>query len=289
LPYVISKRPEWDKFAGAVYSIAFDTVFPDGRTLQIGTAHDLGQNFSKAFGISFERENGTRDYVWQTSYGISERVIAAVIAIHGDDRGLVLPPSVAPIQIVVIPIPYKGSEEEIIEKSKEIAEKLKINGFRTQLDLREKLTPGSKYFEWELRGVPLRIEIGPRDLKEGTITLVRRDTLEKKPVKVDGVIEEAKIMLQNIEKNLKEQASAWLKNKIHDAESLEAAKVILEKESGIIELGWCGNDACGLKFEEKIDAKVLGTPADGKKLSVKRKCPICGEEAKFIIRLAKTY
>lgn len=149
IPYLISKRPEWDKFPGAEYTMAFDTIFPDGRTMQIATVHNLGQNFSKTFEIIFETPTGDKDYAYQTCYGISDRVIASIIAIHGDEKGLILPPIVAPIQVVIVPLIFKGKEDIVMEKAKEIYEKLK-GKFRVHIDDRD-IRPGRKFNDWEIK------------------------------------------------------------------------------------------------------------------------------------------
>jgi len=287
IPYTINLRPQWDKFAGAIYTIAFDTIMPDKRVMQIGTVHNLGQNFSKAFEITYLKVDGTHDYIWQTCYGISERAIAALISIHGDDRGLIIPPSIAPIQLVIIPIPYRGFEEKVYEKSREIYEILKKAGFRVKLDDREDITPGSKFYDWELRGIPLRIEIGPKDLEEETITISRRDTLERYKYKVHEMIEKIEKLLEEVEKALKKRAKQWFKNQINRIENLEEAKRIFEEKGGILEVPWCGNDECGLKLGEKLDARVLGEALDVDKYV--SKCIICGKPSTKILRLARTY
>lgn len=290
IPYLISKRPEWDKFAGASYSIAFDTILPDGRTLQIGTIHNLNQNFSKAFEITFEKRDGTRDFVWQTCYGISERVIASLIAVHGDDHGLVLPPKVAPIQVVIIPIPYKGYEEDVNRKCINARDQLKNANIRVVEDFREKLTPGSKFFEWELKGVPVRVEVGPQDVKNKTVTLVRRDTLERRVVGDDVLVENVLKIFDDIEENLRRRALEFQLSRVYRAKSVEEIIGMLSKGVFVFEVEWCGKDECGLMLEEKTNLNVLGIPID-KSLDDKeeKRCIICGEKAKLMIRLAKSY
>ena len=166
VPIIFSKRPDWDKFPGADYTMAADAIMPDGRTLQVGTCHHLGDNFSKTFDLSYEDENGERKLAHQTCYGISERCIAAMISIHGDDKGLVLPPEVAPVQVVIVPIIMKKNAETVIAAAKELEKEIKAAGLRVKIDARE-LRPGAKYYHWEMRGVPLRIEIGQRDIDGG--------------------------------------------------------------------------------------------------------------------------
>ncbi|RLI34554.1 proline--tRNA ligase [Candidatus Bathyarchaeota archaeon] len=290
VPYIISKRPEWDKFAGALYSLAYDTVFPDGRTLQIGTIHNLGQSFSKAFEITFETRDGGREHVWQTCYGISERVVAAVIALHGDDHGLVLPPTVAPIQAVIIPIPYKGYEEKVNEKAKALEEALKREGFAVHADLREKYTPGSKFYDWELRGVPVRIEVGPRDVEKGVVTLVRRDTLERKIVPEGELPQALTQLLNEIQESLRARATRWLKESLKRLGSLEEAKKLLQegKPFGVLELPWCGRESCGMRLEEELGLKALGTPYPEEK-PAEASCASCGGKAETFLRLSRQY
>jgi len=180
IPYAISVRPDWDKFPGAEYTVAFDTILPDGKVLQMGTVHFLGQGFAKAFDIKYMRSDNEYEYVWQNCYGISERLVAALISVHGDDHGLVLPSIAAPVQIAIVPIVYKGRDEEVLARCQALRDELASKGLRVALDDRKEITPGSKYFTWEQRGASIRIELGPRDLDGGTRVLVRRDTLEKR-------------------------------------------------------------------------------------------------------------
>ena len=287
LSYTITDRPDWDRFPGALCSTAFETVLPDGKTLQIGTVHNLGQNFSKAFDLTFEKEDGSRDYLWQTCYGISERVIAAIIAVHGDDRGLVLPPSIAPIQVVIVPIPYKGFEEKIKIATDRVEEKIGKIGLKVSTDNREGMTPGAKFYQWEIKGVPIRVEVGPKDIEKGVVTIVRRDTLEKSTCSEDRFEETVKSMLAAVEKALRDKTWAWLRAKIKSAETVEEAAKLLKKGSGIVELNWCGAEDCGLKVEEKTGGRVLGTPVD--KTPTAGRCAVCGKSAKTTIRVSKAY
>ena len=287
LPYSISARPAWDRFAGAINSVAFDTVFPDGKILQIGTVHDLGQNFSKAFDATFETKEGTQDHLWQTSYGISERVIAALVAVHGDDHGLILPPQVAPIQVAIVPIPFKGKEDTVNEAGRKVQGILLTLGLRAVLDDRPAITPGSKYYQWELKGVPLRIEIGPREVERGEVTLVTRTARKKLQIKIGSLPASVKEAFDGVEKEMKEEAWAWLRSHLRAAQTLDNAKELIENGGGIVEVPWCGNGDCGTKIEEKLDVRVLGTPADHSQ--VQGRCVICGGEAKESLRLAKAY
>ncbi|MCE4613253.1 MAG: proline--tRNA ligase [Desulfurococcales archaeon] len=290
IPYIISRRPEWDKFAGALYTIAFDTIMPDGRVLQIGTAHNLGQNFTKAFDFRIQLADESLDYLWQTSYGISDRVIATLIAIHGDDRGTVIPPSMAPIQVVIIPI-LAGKEEDkarVLNYAVSLKKSLEESGFRVKIDDREDVRPGAKYYYWEAKGVPLRVEVGLREVEENMVTLTRRDTLERRSAERERAIENIRELLNTIESDLKKRAWEFFKSRITRAKTVEEAKKAFESKRGIIEMPWCGKDECALKLEEELEAKTLGTPWPSEKESP-GSCPVCGSMAVTIIRLAKTY
>lgn len=287
LPYFLSERPEWDKFAGALTTYAFDTLFPDGRTLQIGTTHDLGQNFSKSFNFTFETINGDREFVWQTSYGISERLISAVITVHGDDRGLVLPPIVAPIQIVIIPILYKGYGARVNDECAKLKTKLEEIGLRVKMDDRDNLTPGAKFYEYELKGVPIRVEVGPRDIEANQVTLVRRDTLKRTECKRNNVVELVQRMCDEVQKALSDRACKWFNEHTFRTESIDEAKEFIGSDSGIVEMPWCGDKSCGVTIEETTDARILGIPLE--EHQIYGKCPICGSNANEIIRIAKAY
>ena len=288
IPYKITKRPDWDKFPGAEYTISFEQIMPDGRTLQIGTVHNLGQNFAKAFDVTYETEKGKRQYVWQTCYGISGRPIAGVLAMHGDDNGAVLPPTIAPVQVVIVPIPFKKMEKEINEACQEVASRLKKANISVEVDLREDLTPGSKYYYWELRGVPIRVEIGPRDLKQGVATVVRRDTLEKQTFKTETITEDIAKLMNTMTDDLREKALQWMNAHVYRVNQLEEAKRLLRKKAGIVEILWCGNAECGHKLEEEVNARVLGTPIDLEE-TVAGNCVVCGKKAKEIMRTAVAY
>ncbi|MHA1589997.1 MAG: proline--tRNA ligase [Candidatus Njordarchaeales archaeon] len=290
IPTIITKRPEWDKFPGAVYTIAFDTILPNGRSLQIGTVHNLGQNFSKAFDIKVQLPDGKVDYVWQMCFGVSGRVITALLTIHGDDHGPVFPPHVAPIQIVVIPIPYKGFEEKVLSKARSVFNELKEAGFRCILDDSPE-TPGAKYYKWELKGVPLRIEIGPKDIQEERVTIVRRDTLERIRVMERELISSVKETLEKMWKEMKEKALNFFKSKIVNVKSIDEAKKALD-EGCVIGASWCGNEECGINLQEKIKARILGIEVDqdlNPQKAFSSVCIGCGSSAKYKIIIARSY
>lgn len=284
IPTIVSKRPEWDKFPGAVYTMAVDTLMPDNKTLQIGTAHNLGDNFARTFDIKYEDLNGEQQYAQQTCYGISERCIAALISIHGDDRGLVFPPEVAPIQVVVIPILY-GKSDEITKACRNAADRLREKGIRAVLDESDE-RPGAKYYRWEMKGVPLRVEIGPRDLKNNAATLVRRDAGIKENVSLDDIAEEVKKRFEDIRESLLEKAQSRLKERIFDCGTLEEVKDKIPE--GIARIPWCGERECGLAMEEAVGAGILGVP-EGELGRGKGNCPVCGKETASMAIMARTY
>jgi prolyl-tRNA synthetase len=288
VPYKMTRRPVWDTFPGAVYTIAFEQIMPDGRALQNGSVHNLGQNFSKAFDITYETEKGDRQHVWQTCYGISGRPVAGLLAAHGDDNGAVLPPVIAPIQLVIIPIPHKEMDKQIIRASQHIASKLRKANMRVELDLRSDLTPGAKYYYWELRGVPIRIEIGPRDVKQKEVTLVRRDTLEKQTFKADRLLAVVRKTMQTMTEDMREKAWQWMNEHVYRVDTLEEANRLLKKRAGIVEVAWCSKEECGHKLEEQVNARVLGTPVDLNE-KVAGNCVVCRKKAKDIVRVAVAY
>lgn len=286
IPYVVTRRPEWDKFPGADYTMAFDTLLPDGKTLQIGTVHNLGQTFARTFQITYETEEGQHEYVYQTCYGLSDRIIASIIGVHGDEAGLSLPPEVAPYQVVVVPIIFKEGAQEVLDFCAKLEEQLRSAGFRVRLDDRD-LRAGKKFYEWEMRGVPLRIEIGPRDLKEGKMVLVRRDTREKEFVEyqAEELVELVEDRLGNITTHLREKAWEMLRENIREVKTLEEARDTIQENNGIVSFLWCGDEACGKDVEEKVHVDILGIQGDENT----GKCVNCGKTARYRALLARTY
>ncbi|BCU67414.1 proline--tRNA ligase [Sulfolobales archaeon HS-7] len=290
IPYIISRRPDWDKFPGAEYTIAFETLMPDLKTLQIGTVHHLGQKFTKALDVKIQAEDGSLVYPHQTSYGLSDRVISALISIHGDDHGPILHPLIAPIKVVIIPIPSVNNQKEtlnIIEHCKRVKDELGKNDVDATIDEDTELTPGEKFYKWELKGVPLRVEIGPRELNSNTVYIKRRDTLEGKSIQFEELVVEVTRTLTEIGLYLKERGEKFLKEHIFKAENLEEAKKALNEGKGIVEVHWCNDNKCGLKLEEITGGQVKGVPFE--KREVNGSCVVCGKTATNILRIAKTY
>jgi len=264
--------------------MAVDTLMPDNKTLQIGTAHHLGSNFAKTFDIKYEDINGEQQYAHQTCYGISERSIAALISIHGDNKGLVFPPEAAPVQVVIIPILF-GKSEEITKACRDVESRLKGKGMRVALDESDE-RPGAKYYKWEMKGVPLRVEIGPRDLKNNVATIVRRESGIKENVPLDNIEQEIKSRFEDIRKNLFGKAELSLKERIFDCGTLEEVKDKIP--SGIARIPWCGERECGLEMENTVGAGILGVP-EGALGRGTGKCPVCCKETESMAIMAKTY
>ncbi len=291
VPYLVFRRPDWDKFPGADYTIAFDTIMPDGRTLQIGTVHHLADNFAKTFDIKYETPNGDHAYVHQTCYGISERCIAALISVHGDDLGLILPFEVAPVQIVIIPILYKGKEENVIELSKNLFDRLKGFGYRVLLDDSDE-RPGAKYYKWELKGVPIRFEVGPKEAESGKVVVSFRDEKKKFEVSFEEVTKEKiEEWAKNMKERLKSRAVENAKSKIKFFDSLEELADWIDRRGvGLIHL--CNSTECGEEVEEKAKGSVLGRleeiPEWLGEFEPKGTCIVCGGEG-YLTGIAKTY
>ncbi len=287
VPYVVTRRPPWDTFAGAQYSVAFDTLAPDGRTLQVGTVHNLGQNFAKVYGLKYEAPGGKHYYVHQTCYGVSERVIAAVMMAHGDDNGLCLPPNVAPVQVVVVPIPFKAEKAPAEQLAAKVDHELAAAGLRVHLDDRD-LRPGNKFYYWERRGVPLRLEIGPKDVAKEQVTAVLRDTGERRAVPLKALKSEVKQMLDETTENLRERAWNLFRESLKDVPDLNAAKEIVKKRGGIVRLPWCGRESCGKEIEEQTGGEILGEEFD-EAPKPSGTCPVCSKRAKTSALIAKAY
>jgi len=273
LPYFIVKTPPWDTFAGAEYNYDFITVMPDGKGLELGSVINLGQRFAKAFDIKFMDEDGVVKYVYQTCYGVSERVLGAVIGIHGDERGIFFPPNIAPIQVVIVPIARPG-EEEVLKYADKIAYYLKERNVRVFVDKDEEHTPGWKYYYWEMKGVPTRIEIGRRELENKSATIARRDYAPKKTVGIDGLYDELTKAWREIESYLKNRALDYFKNMIKITDKPEETQGF----KGLVIAPWDGSRECSEMLENDTGKQVLGEIVDSPiKLGDPRNKKICGE------------
>ncbi len=259
IPVVTGKKSEKEKFVGAVYTTTMESIMPDGKALQMGTSHFLGQNFSIPFEVKFADKDNVEHYAWQTSWGISWRLIGAMIMVHGDDKGLVLPPKVAPIQVVIVPI-YKSDEtkENVFLKAKEIQEKLESEEIRVHFDDRNELTPGFKFNDWELRGIPLRIEIGPKDIEKQSMIVVKRYNKEKMTIQFENIKKIIRV-LEDIQKNMLELAKIQSeKNTIDVFEYSEFKSKIAD--GGFFNAYWCGNLECEESIKEETGADIRVIP-----------------------------
>lgn len=288
IPVLFFKRPEHDKFSGAVSTVAADTIMPDGRVMQLPSTHFLGDNFSKAFDIKFVDKDKKEKYVWQTCYGPAVwRNLGALVAIHGDDKGLVLPPEAAPYQAVIVPIYYKESErKEVLEKAEDISKKLKI---RVTVDLRKEYTPGWKFNYWELKGVPVRIEIGPKDVKSKQVVLVRRDDGKKIVVKENDLNDSVKDILEDMQLNIRKKAEKFFNNHLSEAKTFNELEKILTIKGGIVRTNWCGKVECAENIKSKTNGGTIRGTLFGKEEKPKGNCVWCGKESKFVVYIAKQY
>ncbi|MBI2133711.1 proline--tRNA ligase [Candidatus Woesearchaeota archaeon] len=246
---ILGKKSEAEKFAGALYTTTLESLMPDGKCLQMGTSHNLGQNFAKAFGISFLGKDGNSHMPWQTSWGVSTRLIGAVIMAHGDDKGLVLPPNIAPTQIVIIPILFGESRDAVLKKCKELQSSIKKK-FSVLVDDRDGYTPGWKFNEWEMKGVPLRIEIGPKDIEKGHAIAVRRDTGEKETIKLEKLKERCTELLAEIQEKLLKNSRKALDDGIEDAKNWKEFLKIIESRK-IARAFFCGRKECEARVKEE--------------------------------------
>jgi prolyl-tRNA synthetase len=288
IPVVLGTKSDSEKFAGALYTTALESIMPDGKALQMGTSHNLGQHFAKVFDVKFIGEDKQDHYVWQTSWGITTRLIGAMIMVHGDDKGLVMPPKVAPTQVVIVPIPFKGQEAEAIAaKTKEIQGILTAKGVSVILDDRQEYTPGWKFHQWELKGIPVRIELGPRDLKAGQVIMVRRDTGEKIPVKEADIAGTVEKLMLDIQDNLLAKAKAILQEKTTLVQSYEEFKTVLDSKAGFIKAAWCGNPECEAKVKDETGATIRVRPFQKEEPTTN--CIICGQKAKETVYFARSY
>ncbi|MES2629927.1 MAG: proline--tRNA ligase [Bacteroidota bacterium] len=264
IPVVKGVKTPNERFAGAVDTYCIEALMQDGKALQAGTSHFLGQNFAKAFDVKFANKQGQQEYVWATSWGVSTRLMGALIMTHSDDRGLVLPPKLAPIQVVIVPI-YRSEEqlEAIVEKAKEIAAKLKAKGIRVKIDSDDTKKPGWKFAEYELKGVPVRLGIGPRDLENGEVELARRDTATKEQAKMDGIENHIENLLDEVQKSLFDKALKNREDNWHTVDSYEDFKTALDK-GGFVAAHWDGTPETEEKIKEETKATIRCIPLENK-------------------------
>ncbi|MCK5033758.1 MAG: proline--tRNA ligase [Calditrichia bacterium] len=286
IPVLIGKKSESEKFAGAKHTYCIEAMMQDKKALQSGTSHNLGQNFAKAFDIQYIDENEKKQHVWQTSWGVSTRLIGAIIMSHGDDKGLVLPPNIAPVKVVIIPILFEASKKQVLKKAQEIKTALTKKGISVELDDREEHKAGFKFNEWELKGVPVRIEIGPKDIEKNHAVLARRDVHDKKFIKFDNIVVETEKLLEDIQKAMLKTSKSFLNDNTYDAKDYNDFKKLSKLQKGMIRTYFCGDEECEDAIKEETGATTRCHPFSEE--NKKGKCIRCNKNGTSIL-FAKAY
>ena len=284
IPVIKGMKSNKEKFAGAVSTYTIEALMHDGKALQSGTSHYLGTHFAEAFDIKFQNKEGKEEYAYQTSWGMTTRVIGGIIMTHGDDRGLKLPPNIAPIQVVIVPIAQQ--KPGVLDKVEEL-KKILSNKFSVELDDREEYSPGYKFNHWELRGVPVRVEIGPRDIENNNCIIFRRDTLQKETISLDTLESHIEKLLVDIQDNMFRMAKENTQNHTFEARSLEEYLEIFETKQGFVKMMWCGDVACEDKIKELTASTIRCIPFEEEQLDTK--CAICGKDSKHMVYTARQY
>ncbi len=287
IPVIPGVKSESEKFAGALYTTTLEALMPDGRGIQMGTSHNLGQHFAKAFDVQFTDKDKEKKYVWQTSWGISTRLLGAIIMMHGDDKGLVMPPRIAPVQVVIVPIIFEKTKKSVLDEANKIKERLSKENISVELDDRDGYSPGYKFNEWELKGVPIRIEIGPKDIENNQVIFVRRDTLKKDIVKIGNVTKAAEATLNDIQKSLYEKAKRVLKDNTREVRDFVEFQKIIEGKRGMIIANWCGSAKCEEELKQKTGATIRCQPFES--IDKKGKCLMCGKDTEKRVYFARAY
>ena len=287
IPTASGLKTDKEKFVGANYTTCLESLMPDGKALQMATSHNLAQNFSKPFEIKFLDKDTAEHLVWQTSWGISWRVIGALIMVHGDDKGLILPPKISPTQVIIVPI-YKDESKEIVkQKAYELENKLKDSNIRAYTDDRDEYTSGWKFNEWEMKGVPLRVNIGIRDIREEQVELIRRDTRERFYVKEKDLVNETLSILENIQSNMYHLAKNYLVTNTRNATHLDELLSMLDSTGGFVACSWCGKRECEDLVKEKTTADIRIIPFNSKKNI--SSCIACGKEGTTEVYFGRAY
>jgi prolyl-tRNA synthetase len=288
VPVIKGTKTESERFAGAIETYCIEALMQDGKALQAGTSHFLGQNFAKAFDVKFATREGKQEYVWATSWGVSTRLMGALIMTHSDDNGLVLPPKLAPIQVVIVPI-YKGLEQldAISERVNPLVKELQNKGISVKYDKRDTHKPGFKFNEYELKGVPVRIAIGQRDMENGTYELARRDTLEKEIVVAGDVVSKIEFLMEDIQRNIFEKARIYREEHITAVDGYEEFKKVLEQKGGFISAHWDGTSATEEKIKEETKATIRCIPLSN--IEEAGNCMVTGKPSSKRVLFAKAY
>jgi prolyl-tRNA synthetase len=286
VPVIEGRKSESEKFAGALRTYSIEALMGDGRALQAGTSHNLGQNFAKAFDITFQARDKSVQHVWGTSWGMTTRLVGAAIMVHGDDSGLVLPPAIAPYQVVIVPIGRDNWREAVLPHAEAVQQSLAAAGVRATIDQRDE-RPGWKFAEWELRGVPLRLEIGPKDIEKSQVMIARRDTREKLPVPIAGL--EAKLieLLQDVQRALYEKALQYREEHTHRVDSYDAFRQLMEGRPGFVIAPWCGSTDCEAQIKTDTQATIRNMPMNG--IVPAGRCIRCDRPAAAEAWFAKSY
>jgi prolyl-tRNA synthetase len=287
IPVIKGQKSESEKFAGASRTYSIEALMGDGRALQAGTSHNLGQNFAKAFDIQFQGRDKSLQYVWTTSWGVSTRLVGGVIMTHGDDSGLVLPPKVAPWQVVIVPIPRGNWKETVLPTCVAIRDQLKAAGIRVRLDDDESQTPGWKFAEYEMRGVPLRLEIGPKDIEKQSVFAARRDTRQKQSIPMAGLASEVERLLADIQTSLLEKARAFRDGHTSRTSSYEEFKQIMDGRPGFVIAPWCESAECEAQIKAETQATIRNMPFGQN--APTEPCLKCGKPARVYAWFAKAY
>lgn len=287
LPTLSGFKTDKEKFVGAKYTTCLESVMADGKALQMATSHHLGQNFSKPFEIKFLNKDTVEQYVWQTSWGISWRVIGAIIMVHGDDKGLILPPKISPTQVIIVPIYKDDSKTVVKQKAYELEQKLKDSKIRAQTDDRDEYTSGWKFNDWEMKGVPLRVNVGLRDIKENQVELIRRDTKERFYVTEKELVNQTLSTLEKIQSNMFDRAKSHLQENTRSAATLEELLSVLETSGGFVACSWCGKRECEDLVKEKTTADIRIVPFNPKNNI--SSCIGCGKQETIEVYFGRAY
>ena len=289
VPVIAGRKSAREKFAGAQMTYAIEGLMSDGKALQMGTSHNLGQHFAKAFDIKFEDKNQQLSYVWQTSWGTTTRMIGALVMVHGDDSGLRFPPRVAPVQAVIVPISLGNWKTDVLPAAQAVEKELTRAGLRVRLDAREEFTPGWKFSDWEMRGVPLRVEIGPKDVQKNQAVLVRRDVRKKEFVGREALAGRAAALLDEVQASLFEQALKLQRDNTHEVADYAGFKDVIENRRGFIKAWWCGDEACEDRIKEETMATIRVLPLDRDQAANPGPCVVCGRAGAELAYFARAY
>ncbi|WP_068619267.1 proline--tRNA ligase [Paenibacillus tuaregi] len=287
IPVIVGQKTPSEKFAGAVDTFSIEAMMKDGRAVQAGTSHYLGTNFAKAFEIKYLNRENVQEYVHTTSWGVSTRLIGSLIMVHGDDRGLALPPKVAPKQVMIIPIGPPKTRDQVVGRADELFNELKKAGIRVGIDDRADVRPGWKFNEYEMRGVPVRLEIGPRDMENGVCVLVSRISGEKKVIQQENLVQEVEAMLDQVHHEMYERAKTFREEHFYSVDTLDEMKANIEEQRGFTLAGWCGSEACEDTVKKETGATSRNIPFEPQ--VKKHTCLVCGEKAEHTVVFARAY